>query len=73
MGVSQAEFNHFRDFAVDGPDRSEHTVGYGFHYEGPNKSADYPEMRGMMSDPLPFLSNIQGMEGDLSEVTRFRQ
>jgi hypothetical protein len=57
MGVPQAEFNHFRDFTVDGPERSEHTGGYGFHYVDPQRAADYLEARAMMSAPLPILTN----------------
>ena len=56
MGVPHDEFNTFRDFTSSGPERSEPTGGYGFHYVDPSKAQDYLSARAVMSEALPIVT-----------------
>lgn len=55
MGIPSEELPTFNDFTNNGPQRSEATGGYGFHYVAPQKSGDYLSAREVMSERLPIV------------------
>ena len=57
MGIPRTEFAHFREFTADGPQRSEITGGYGFHYVNPNRASDYLSAKAVMNEPLPVVTS----------------
>jgi hypothetical protein len=57
MGIPASEWEHCTDFTAEGPDQSEPTKGYGFHYVDPNKAVDYAQAKLVMSDKLPVITS----------------
>ena len=57
MGVPQSEWEPYgRELTTLGPNASEPTGGFGFHYVNPSRAADYALAKQQMSDKLPVIS-----------------
>jgi hypothetical protein len=57
MDIPKSEWEQYgRDLTTEGPDASEHTGGFGFHYVDPNKAADYAQAKEGMNDKLPVIT-----------------
>lgn len=57
MGIPEAEWAQYgRDLTTEGPNASEHTGGFGFHYVNPGKAADYAQAKSVMSEKLPVIT-----------------
>jgi len=57
MEIPRAEWETFKEYTLDGPERSDPTGGYGFHLVDAHRAADYQQAKSVMSDPLPVITN----------------
>ena len=56
MGVPKEEWETFTEFTADGPQKSNPTKGYGFHFVDPKRAQDYAAAKQVMSDKLPVIT-----------------